>query len=137
MDTSSFETDLDGWITGGMNQSFTRALGYTASAGTGPSSAAEGSFYLFAEVSGHIGKKFDLEKTFPPGQELYGVAFQYHMYGHDMGSAVLESSADGMSWASLWSKFGNQGSQWLQATVYAGSGHTMLRYTFVPNAPGE
>ena len=64
-------------------------------------------------------------------QELYGIAFQYHMYGATMGSAVLESSATGTSWASLWSKSGNMGDQWNQATVYAlGSGQTMLRFTY-------
>ena len=84
MDTSSFEADMDGWTTGGMDQSFARRAASTPSYGTGPS-----------------------------------------------------SSADGTSWASLWSKSGNQGDQWLRATVYAGSGQTTLRYTFVPNAPGE
>ena len=99
--------------------------------GTGPSSAADGSYYVYAHVHQQYNKKFDLEKTFPAGRELYGVAFQYHMYGVDMGSAVLETSADGTSWASLWSKSGDQGNQWLQATVYAGGGQTMLRYTCV------
>ena len=53
------------------------------------------------------------------------------MYGNGMGSAVLESSADGTTWGSLWSMSGNKGNQWLQATVYAGSSdQMMLRFTY-------
>merc|ERR1719424_72999 len=71
-----------------------------------------------------------MEKSFPAGQELYGVAFQYHMYGAAIGSAVLETSADGASWDALWSKSGNLGDQWLQAALYADPGQTMLRFTY-------
>ena len=75
------------------------------------SSAADGSYYVYAHAYNNYNLDFDLEKTFTAGQELYGIAFQYHMYGSYMGSAVLESSATGTSWASLWSKSGNIGNQ--------------------------
>ena len=140
-DTSSFELDLDGWTTGGMDQSFTTRTGSAVyhSYGTGPSGAAVGSYYAYAfSYAWPYYQKFDLQKTFSAGQELYGIAFQYHMYGYTIGSAVLESSANGTSWAPLWSQSGNKGNQWLQATVYAGDGQTMLRYTCVcPNKRGE
>ena len=131
-DTSSFEADFDRWTTGGMDRSFTRKVGNTPYSSTGPSSAADGSYYVYAFSANNYNLDFDLEKTFPAGQELYGIAFQYHMYGSSMGSAVLESSATGTSWASLWSKSGNIGNQWNQATVYAlgGSDQTMLRFTY-------
>ena len=131
-DTSSFESDFDGWTTGGMDRSFSRWSGSTPTSSTGPSSAADGSYYVYAFSANNYNLDFDLEKTFPAGQELYGIAFQYHMYGYTMGSAVLESSANGTSWAPLWSQSGNKGNQWLQATVYAGSGQAMLRFTCVP-----
>ena len=131
--TSSFETDLDGWTTGGMDQPFLRWAVNTPNPNTGPQGATDGSYYMYAETSGLGRTKFHLQKGFPEGQELYGVAFQYHMYGSTMGSAILETSADGTSWVSLWSKSGDQGNQWLLATVYAGSGQTMLRYTCVSN----
>ena len=101
---------------------------------TGPPDAADGSYYVYAETSApnNNGFVFDMQKTFLSGQQLYGIAFQYHMYGSGIGSVVLESSAGGTSWASLWSKSGNKGDQWLQATVYASSGQTMLRFTCVP-----
>ena len=105
--------------------------------GTGPTAAAVGSYYAYALSYGNYPSvSFDLEKTLPAGQELYGVVFQYHMNGINVGSVLLESSADGTSWFSLWSKSGQQGDQWSQATAYTGSGQTMLRYTYVPNGRG-
>ena len=121
---------MNGWTTGGMDQPFTRRSGGTPDVGTGPSAAAMGSYYVYAETSTQYQMDFDLQKSFPAGQELYGIAFQYHMYGATMGSAVLESSADGTSWASLWGQSGNLGDQWNHATVYAGSGQTMLRFVY-------
>ena len=138
-DTSSFETDFDEWTTGNgvHSRPFTRYSGSTPSIATGPQGAASGSHFVYAETSGQVqyptsSQSFDLRKTFPEG-ELYGIAFQYHMYGVNMGSAVLESSADGTSWVSLWSKAGQQSSSWLWATAFPESGHTILRYTYVPN----
>ena len=86
---------------------------------------------VHAETSGsNTFKIFDLEKSFPAGQELYGIGFQYHMYGSTIGLAVLETSANGTSWGPLWSKSGDLGDQWLQATVYAGSGQSMVRFKY-------
>ena len=129
--TSGFEKGMDGWTTGGTGEPFLHGAGliqyhhyyyyyynqasyyYGAStcnaSETMPSAAAVGNGYVFAETLNNYNLNFDLEKTFPAGQELYGIAFQYHMYGAAMGSAVLESSADGTSWVSLWSKSGNLG----------------------------
>ena len=132
--TSGFESDLDGWTTGAMDRSFTRQSFEVPKSfrNTGPSAAAVGTYYVFAYSFQNFNLNFDLEKTFPAGQEPYGIAFQYHMYGADMGSVVLESSADGTGWLNLWSRSGDQGNQWSQATVYAGSGQAMLRFTCVP-----
>ena len=132
--TYGFEGDFDGWsthVTGDLP--FLLGSGSTPSGGTGPSSAAAGTGYVYAETSApnYPNKNFDLEETLPTGQYLYGVAFQYHMYGDTVGTVNLETSADGTSWVSLWAKSGNLGDQWRQATVYAGSGQTMLRYTCV------
>ena len=125
---------MDGWVTPVNNLPFTRDSSGTSSSNTGPSTGADGSvWYMYAETSSpnYPTGTFDMQKTFPAGQELYGVAFQYHKYGDTMGSAVLESSADGTTWSNLWSKSGNLGNQWNQASVYAvSSGQTMLRFTY-------
>ena len=131
--TSGFETGFDGWATGTTGRlPFVLGTGSTPSTATGPGNAAAGSGYVFVETSGsNRNKVFDLEKTVPAGHELGGISFQYHMYGKDMGSAVLESSADGTTWTNLWSQSGNLGDQWHQATVQASGGQTMLRFTYV------
>ena len=133
---SGFETSLDGWTTG--SSSFLLGSGGTPSGGTGPSAAAVGNGYTFVEASyGAAANLNHLQQTVPAGQELYGIAFQYHMYDgafKSFGNASLESSADGVDFTTLWTKNGNQGNQWHQATVFVPSGgHRMLRYTCVPN----
>ena len=149
MDTSSFETDLDGWTAGTSSPTgtagWTQGTGGTPSAGTGPSGAAVGAGYSFVEVSwGAAAHLNTLERTFPAGQELYGITFQYHMYSSPgfgnvagfggFGDATLESSADGVTWQKLWTKRGNLGNQWYNATAFVpGGGHTKLRYTYVFN----
>ena len=86
---------------------------------------------MYAETSGGGGSaNFMLSKTFPAGTELYGISFQYHKYGDTIGSATLESSADGLDWQTLWTKSGNMGDQWLQATAYADSGQQILRWRY-------
>ena len=131
-DTSTFEAGYDSWTTpAACSYAFTRYTGATPSSSTGPSAAAGGSWYLYAETSGFYNSLFDMQKSFPSSSELYGIAFQYHMYGTNIGTAVLETKGSGgTSWVSLWSKSGNQGNQWRQAAAYAGSGQTMLRFTY-------
>ena len=113
-----------------MDRSFSLQSGSTPTSGTGPSSAADGFQYAFAESSNNYHLNYDLVRTFPTGQSVYGITFQYHMYGATMGSVNLESSPDGASWITLWQKSGNLGNPWHQATAYATSGQTMLRFTY-------
>ena len=131
--TTGFETGFDGWATGTTGRlPFVLGTGSTPSTATGPGNAAAGSGYVFTETSGsNSNKVFDLEMTVPARHELSGISFQYHMYGAHIGSAVLESSADGTTWTNLWSQSGNLGNQWHQATVQASGGQTMLRFTYV------
>ncbi|WP_296319330.1 immunoglobulin-like domain-containing protein [Winogradskyella sp.] len=105
----------------------------TPSNNTGPSSAIEGSNYIYVEASvngtGYPNKRaiitspcFDLSGLSTPS-----FSFNYHMFGAaDMGSIDLEVSDDeGASWTSLWNQTGNQGNQWLSVDIdlsaYTGS----------------
>ena len=58
---------------------------------------------FLCRVSGNSSKNFDLEKSMGGGQELYGIAFQYHMYGVATGTIQLEatSSSGRASWRSF------------------------------------
>jgi len=127
-----FENTLGAWSQSSADDfDWTVKSGSTPSSNTGPSSAAEGSYYVYMESSSPnysnkrailTGPCFDLS-----GKTTATVSFKYHMYGDDskMGSLALEISTDkGASWSSIWSKSGNQGNAWYTASVnldsYAG-----------------
>lgn len=95
----------------------------TPSSGTGPSSAAQGTYYVYVEASSpnNNNKKTILNS---PCFNLTSASsatftFKYHMYGAStMGALKLEvSSNNGSTWTQLWSKSGNQGNSWLTGSV--------------------
>ena len=120
----SFENTFGLWLQD-TNDDFdwTVKSGSTASSNTGPSSANDGSYYIYMESSSpnYSTKRailnsacFDLS-----GETQATLNFKYHMYGAStMGSLALEASTNnGSSWTSIWSKSGNQGNSWLDANV--------------------
>ncbi|WP_299619244.1 S8 family serine peptidase [uncultured Tenacibaculum sp.] len=125
--SESFESN-DGWTqVGGDDGDWVRDSGGTPSSTTGPSSGADGSFYMFLEAStngstGQIGNNatailesgcFDLS-----GKSSAAFTFQNHMYGTDMGSLTVQASSnDGASWTNIWTQSGNQGNQWNSVSV--------------------
>ncbi len=125
--TESFESG-DGWTqVGGDDGNWVRDANGTPSGNTGPSSAVDGSFYMFLEAStnnspGQIGPNatailespcFDLSN-----ETTATFNFQNHMFGGNIGSLSLEVSTDlGNSWTSLWNLSGTQGNQWNQVSV--------------------
>ena len=130
-----FENTIGAW-----SQSTADDLNWTVDASgtpsrdTGPSSATQGSFYIFVEASGN-GTGFPNKQAIitSPCFDLSGLSaatfsFSYHMFGaNDMGSIALEVSDDnGSSWTSVWSETGNKGNSWLNASVdlasYVGGG---------------
>jgi len=120
----SFENTLGLWLQD-TNDDFnwTVKSGSTASSNTGPSSANDGSYYIYMESSSpnYSTKRailnsacFDLS-----GETQASLNFKYHMYGAStMGNLKLEASTNnGSSWTTIWSKSGNQGNSWKLATV--------------------
>ncbi|MEQ8626922.1 M4 family metallopeptidase [Ekhidna sp.] len=117
----------DGWtqITGD-DGNWTRDANGTPSSNTGPSSATEGSYYMFLEAStngstGQIGSNatailespcFDLS-----GETSATFSFQYHMYGSNVGSLTAQVSTDGSSWTNIWTLSGNQGNSWQSTNI--------------------
>ncbi|MFY7672213.1 trypsin-like peptidase domain-containing protein [Tenacibaculum sp. MEBiC06402] len=139
--SESFESN-DGWtqVTGD-DGNWVRDASGTPSSGTGPSSGANGSFYMFLEAStngstGQIGSNatailqspcFDLS-----GLSSATFSFSNHMYGTSVGSLRLEASTNGTTWTSLWSNSGNKGNQWNSESVnlsaYLGQSEVRLRF---------
>ncbi|MDH7447061.1 trypsin-like peptidase domain-containing protein [Aquimarina sp. 2201CG14-23] len=140
--SESFESN-DGWtqVTGD-DGNWVRDASGTPSSSTGPSSGADGSYYMFLESStngstGQIGNNATaiLESPCFDLSGLSNVAFSFsnHMYGSSIGSLSIEASVDGINWISLWSESGNQGNQWNNVSVDLSTyiDQTELRLRFV------
>ncbi len=139
--TESFENTFGQW-TNESGDDFNWALrsGTTPSNNTGPSSADTGSYYVYMESSSpNFSNKRAILQS--PCYDLSGApqatfSFKYHMYGASaMGGLTLEASTDnGTTWASVWSKAGNQGNSWQSASVDLGTyigGTVKLRFNGV------
>jgi len=118
-----FENTTGAWTQdAGDDFDWTVLSGSTGSSNTGPTSADEGSYYIYMESStpNYSTKRailnspcFDLSGATAPS-----ISFKYHMYGaSNMGSLALEATTDGINWTSVWSAAGNQGNAWLSANV--------------------
>lgn len=121
--SDSWESNLEGWTNDtGDDFDWVRRSGGTPSRNTGPSSAQNGSQYIYMEASGSNNPAKRAIIT-SPSQNLTGtcnpeVSFYYHMYGRsDMGTLALQVSVNNGTWTTIWSESGNQGNTWLQATV--------------------
>ncbi len=94
--------------------------GSTPTGRTGPGSAYEGNFYVYAEATGNTrGKQAILTACFDfTGLVGPQVSFAYHMYGSNIGSLSIEvvDLSNGQS-AIVWTKSGNQGGFWQTATA--------------------
>jgi len=102
---SLFEDDFGGWVQSGSDDAdWTRNSGTTPSSSTGPSTANEGSFYIYTEASYIFNKRMELSAWFDlRNLEDAELTFDYHMYGSNMGSLVIEASYDGKTWQSIFS----------------------------------
>jgi len=128
MAIESFESSFGDWSqVAGDDFDWDRHEGSTGSGGTGPSSAYDGTWYVYTESSGsnYPSKVAILENdSFNGGK----ISFYYHMYGSGMGTLKLEEYVDG-EWSELWSKTGNQGDEWhASGELTIDSNATKLRF---------
>ncbi|MFT7158822.1 MAG: hypothetical protein ACI8Q1_003856, partial [Parvicella sp.] len=135
-----FENALGAWTQSSSDDiDWTISSGGTPSGSTGPSSANQGTYYIYVEASGN-GTGYPTKQAIinSPCYDLSGeteatFSFNYHMYGAaDMGTIDLEISSDnGATWNSIWNESGNKGNSWKTATInlnaYVG-GSVQLRY---------
>ncbi|TVZ52568.1 M36 family metallopeptidase [Dokdonia sp. Hel_I_53] len=124
--TESFEANIGLWSQGnGDDLDWTRDSSGTPSSGTGPTTGAQGSFYMFVEASGdgvgYPNKSATLNSPcFDLSSETDAIfTFNYHANGAGtMGSIALEASTDGgANWSSLWSQTAYQGTAWQTQAV--------------------
>lgn len=122
--TESFESGLGVWMDApGYDFTWTRNSGGTASSGTGPSAASDGSYYLYTESSdpNHPDKVAVLEAEFDlRGYATVELLFDYHMHGLEMGELYVDVY-DGSWNLAVWSAVGQQQSSefdpWIPALV--------------------
>lgn len=106
---------------------WTRHIHWTPSDNTGPSSACEGSYYLYTEATGNYNKRATLESPLFDLSPLSNPAlkFCYHMFGLGMGTLSVEATDNCTNWNTVWTRSGHQGSTWHEAIVdlsaYSGS----------------
>ncbi len=120
--TQSFENTLGLWTQNSTDDiDWTIQSGGTPSANTGPSSANLGSYYIYIEASSpnYPSKRAILtspcfDMSFINNPEL---TFDYNMYGKNTGTLLVQVSDNGGSWTTIWSKSGNQGTGWKQASI--------------------
>ena len=136
----SFESGLGQWTqASGDDFDWARRSGGTPSSGTGPTAAANGTFYMYVEASS---PNFPSKTTIfnSPCFDLSGLtspsfSFQYHMNGTSMGSLSLQASTDGSAWTTVFTRSGSQGTAWNSASVdlsaYAGQSALRLRFVGV------
>ncbi len=120
----SFENTLGLWSQDtNDNFNWTVKSGSTPSSNTGPTSANNGTYYVYMESSSpnYSTKRAILNSPcFDFSTESQAsLSFKYHMYGATaMGNLKLEASTNnGTTWTTIWSKSGNQGNAWLTANV--------------------
>jgi V8-like Glu-specific endopeptidase len=118
----SFENTFGLWTQGTTDDfDWTVLSGTTASTGTGPTAANEGTYYAYMEATAPNNPSKNA-LLLSPCFNLIGITypqviFDYHMLGTTMGNLSLEVSTNGSTWTSLWSKTGDQGSAWITDTV--------------------
>ncbi len=138
--TESFETNFGEWAQETADDlNWTRNSGGTPSNGTGPSSAFDGSTYVYVEASGN-GTGFPNKRAILNSPCLNfssltspSLAFRYHMVGSAIESLTVEARTDNTgSWTSVFSRNGAQGTDWNAANIdlsaYAGETSVQLRF---------
>lgn len=119
----SFEGGFGDWSESTTTGAWQRQSEGTLTIDTGPTAASDGDYYLYTEASLNydeqailLGPCFNLD-----GVTNTNFSFRYHMYGTYIGELRLEVTTDcsssNSSWTSLWSATGEQGNQWLSASV--------------------
>ncbi|WP_299436383.1 T9SS type A sorting domain-containing protein [uncultured Aquimarina sp.] len=142
--SESFENNFGDWsnATSGDDINFTRNSGGTPSNQTGPSSAADGSTYVYVEASGN-GTGFPNKRAIlnSPCLDFSSLttptlSFQYHMFGSAINSLTVEARKNNEgAWESVFSRNGAQGNNWITANVdlatFAGDASVQLRFNVV------
>jgi hypothetical protein len=131
----SYEVSYDAWLQNSWDDfDWTQDSNGTPSNQTGPGSAFDGTFYMYAEASNpqQNGDIASLEAMFDLTNNPYPeISFYYHMYGTQMGTLHMDIY-DSIWHEDVWVMSGNQGNSWYNATVdvldYGGDSRLLVRF---------
>lgn len=140
--SESFESGVGGWENA--NSKTWRHDGFgTTSGGTGPSTAKDGSYYMYMETSnGGAYTAGDTAILLSPSFNAANasISFNYHMYGSNMGALYLEIYSNGQ-WNNIWNRSGQQHSSnsasWASANVSLATYSGILQLRFRGVAVGS
>lgn len=127
--SESFEGNIGLWQqASGDDLNWTVDSNGTPSNGTGPSTAVNGSSYVYLEVSGN-GQGFPDKRGIlnSPCFDLSSLSnptlqFSYHMIGNAVGNLTVEASTNNSgNWTPIFSRSGAQGTDWNEANVALGA----------------
>ena len=149
INTESFENANDYGVWSVDQGTFTssnawkRQSGGTSSSNTGPSAAADSTWYLYCETSGQSNKVGYLNSACidPSLFTTPSLVFAYHMYGATMGDLVIKVSSDsGATFTAVDTISGDQGNQWNDKVVAlptSGVVMVQLQYTSGTSYTGD
>ncbi len=131
--SDDMESGLGNWmnVSVGDNKEWTRDKAGTPSSNTGPSNGANGSsFYAYLETSSGsayaLGDTAILEGPSINGANVH-VAFNYHMFGSNIGSLAIDVLENGEWVADVWRVSGQQHAS--NSTAYSFSNVDLSSYT--------
>jgi len=126
----SFESGLGLWTQNDMELSqvgntdfdWTINSGSTPTANTGPSSASDGSSYIYTEASGNnVGNPTKRAVLNSPcfdftNETGINMTFDYHIFGSNIGNLAIRVN-NGSGWNTIWLLDETQGNQWNTVTL--------------------
>lgn len=147
----SFENDWGGWRFNELSHfDMFRVNAPTPTPNTGPSQAADGNYYVYAEATGNPGAVTVIESPCYDFSNLGQpqMSFKYHMNGQDAGQLIMQVSNDGgFLWgapgssAFIFDISGDQGNAWQTANVdlsyFSGSPRIRIRLGVVVGNTGD
>ena len=126
-----FEGGSCALISSGLEWTTNTGSTYSYLTGPGGDHTTGSGYYLYVEASTpNFPSVGPYTLTTPRFGACVGiVTFSYHMYGSGMGTLELEETTDdGLTWATVWSKSGDQGDSWQDASVDPSSAVTQVRW---------
>eukprot|EP00931_Biecheleriopsis_adriatica_P090960 TRINITY_DN6486_c0_g1_i1.p1 TRINITY_DN6486_c0_g1~~TRINITY_DN6486_c0_g1_i1.p1 ORF type:complete len:673 (+),score=112.73 TRINITY_DN6486_c0_g1_i1:35-2053(+) len=131
-----FETSLCDWRSFGFgNDGWQRHSGPAPfySSGVGPSGAASGDHYMLVRIDGNYEEYFMLQTSLLDLAAPVRLSFSYCMYGQPAGLSfqTTEDPFASCCWEEKWSEYGNEGDQWLRASVDIPQSVTGMRFNYL------